>query len=287
MTALFKPLEVTRTPIVPSITVTIGGDKETPTPFTPTFTPSSTPVISASVQPSSPTLTLSPTPLPTESYKGPGMRSGESIAAEYLENPPKINGDLGDWGVNIYQVPYVVFGSSNWEDKNDLSATIVIGWDEVNLYVGVRVKDDKYVQKSHGSQIYLGDSIEILIDTDVASDYYLTSLNHDDYQLGISPGNPAKGKNLVAYLWYPRSFEREISQVEVGVLGTERGYHIECAIPWKIFGISPYNNQHFGFVFSVSDNDDSSKAIQQTMISNVNTRRLTDPSTWGDLTLTE
>ena len=75
------------------------------------------------------------------------------------------------------------------------------------------------------------------------------------------------------------------SSVKVAAISTADGYQVEAAIPWSLFSISPQNGQHYGFAFSISDNDNASKNIQQSMVSNISTRVLTDPTTWGDLTL--
>jgi hypothetical protein len=147
------------------------------------------------------------------------------------------------------------------------------------------VKDDAYVQISQGAKIYRGDSIEILLDKDVSGDFYYDVLSPDDYQLGVSPGNPSIGTNPEAYLWYPTSIRGRPTQVKLGVSASSNGYHIELAIPWSMYRVLPYSGQHFGFAYSVSDNDLSGQAVQQTMISNVSTRQFTHPMTWGDLTL--
>jgi hypothetical protein len=41
----------------------------------------------------------------------------------------------------------------------------------------------------------------------------------------------------------------------------------------------------YGFAFAVSDNDNPNANEQQSMISNVPDRRLTNPTTWGNLVL--
>lgn len=236
-----------------------------------------------------PTYTLIPPPTNTAvpPNVGPGMRPGTSIAAAYIHTPPTINGDLSDWSLGIYPATSVVFGAGNHTGETDLSANVMVGWNLNYLYIGSRVKDDAYVQIATGAHLYKGDSIEILLDTNVSGDYYYDVLSNDDYQLGVSPGNPNAGTNPEAYLWYPSSVEGWRSQVQIGILPTANGYHIELAIPWSVFGISPYSGQHFGFAFSVSDNDLAGQAVQQTMVSNVSTRMLTHPMTWGDLTLTD
>jgi hypothetical protein len=215
------------------------------------------------------------------------MRTGASIAAVFASTPPKIDGYLDDWSLNRYPVEQVVYGAANWTDLADLSAKLMVAWDNTALYLGVKVKDDVYAQNSHGEYIYLGDSLEVLLDKDVSGDFYLARLSSDDYQLGISPGSPAPGKSPEAYLWFPSSVSGARTQVTIASIRTGHGYQVEVAIPWSLFGITPAQGQHYGFGFSVSDNDKAGGAVQQSMVSNVSTRVLTDPTTWGDLTLTK
>jgi len=282
LTALFHLLETkqpTTTSTVQQAATNIPAQDESPS-ATPEPVPTQTSVPTS-------TFTATAMPTPTVSFSGPGMRTGTSIAAVYLDDPPNINGDLGDWDLGLYPASAVVYGAENRKNDADLSSTVVIGWNETYLYIGARVKDDKYVQNATGENIFKGDSVEILLDTNVGSDFYLNQLSIDDYQLGVSPGNPKKGKNPEAYLWFPKNIAGNRSKVLIGVLGTANGYHIELAIPWSVFNVSPYIGQHFGFAFSVSDNDTPGTTEQQSMISNVVTRLLTSPMTWGDLTLTK
>jgi hypothetical protein len=259
--------------------------------LTPTLIPSqisTTPTasetsISPSATPTAPE--VSATPSATVSYVGPDKRPGTSITAEYLFDTPKMDGYLSDWDLTIHPVSHVVYGESNRKDEIDLSASVMVGWDETYLYLGARVKDDVFVQNSSAEFIYLGDSVELLLDTEVSEDFYLNSLSGDDFQLGISPGSPKNNLEPEAYLWFPKTREGSREQVDIGVLRTSNGYHIEIAVPWRVFGVDPKTDQHFGFAFSVSDNDSKNKDVQQSMVSNVSTRSLTRPMTWGDLKL--
>ena len=284
MTALFEPLltqHASQTPVggTPIVTPTL---KPTEMKATQTIAPTVTKTETA-------TSTATDTPVPTISYAGPGMRNGESVVAVYLKQLPKIDGYLGDWSATAtkYELLYVVYGKENWKNENDLSGMVMFGWDNDYLFVGVRVKDDIYSQNQSGKKIYLGDSVELLLDVDVSDDYYLQSLNWDDFQLGVSPGNTGISLDPEAYLWYPSYLRGERDNVQIAQVRTDNGYHLEFAIPWSIFNISPYKGEHFGLAFSVSDNDTSGKAVQQSMISNVKNRSLLNPTTWGDLTLGE
>jgi hypothetical protein len=60
---------------------------------------------------------------------------------------------------------------------------------------------------------------------------------------------------------------------------------MEVAIPWGVLGLSPTANWRYGFAFGVSDNDNTTSNEQQSMVSNVQDRKLTNPQTWGNLVL--
>jgi hypothetical protein len=56
-------------------------------------------------------------------------------------------------------------------------------------------------------------------------------------------------------------------------------------IPWTVFGVTAEAGDRFGFALSVSDNDLTGAPVQQSMVSNVSSRTLTNPTTWGTLIL--
>ena len=289
MTALFNPTiepNVTFTSPPPVILTDTPGPTSQDTAI-PTQAPQDTlpPAPSATATLSLPTSAPTSTPAATRSSAGPGMRTGPSVAGIYFDNPPDIDGKLGEWGLDTYAIDRVVYGADRHSGINDLSGAMMVGWDETNLYLGVRVRDNDYVQEATGRNLFRGDSLEVLLDTDVSVDYYVRGLSNDDYQLGISPGSPSPGEDPEAYLWFPASIEGSRSGVDIGVEALDDGYRVEVAIPWSLFGVEPDEGDHFGFAVSISDNDREGEEVQQSMVSNVSTRMLTDPTTWGDLTL--
>ena len=217
----------------------------------------------------------------------PLYRQVGKISATYLSVPPNIDGDLSKWTLYQYPADYVVYGASDWVDAQDLSASVMVGWDYTNLYLGVHVKDSRYVQNATGAKLYLGDSLEILMDTNLQADFYVDALSPDDFQLGISPGNPEPGKHPEAYLWFPTSVQGSQPKVKIAARAVDGGYDVEVAIPWTIFEVTPVAGEHFGFAVSVSDNDKRTENLQQSMVSTVPYRLLTDPTTWGDLMLAQ
>ena len=311
MTALFEPTQV-----APATSAADGSTDESSDESSDAaqktaaaLAPSDTPTPTGEL----PTATEEPTETvdPDEAYKGPAVRSGPSITADYMDKKPGIDGDLYEWHPPIQKViNYVVFGADKHSGELDASGTVVAGWDEDYLYLGVRVKDDKYVQKGVREQIYLGDSIEILFDRYVSADYYLQAMNDDDYQIGISPGKdgilaysinsgkvasmslithtatPKPGNPPQAYMWFPKAKAGKKTEIKIGALEGGKGYQVEFKIPWSLLGVTnPSSGDHYGFAISINDNDKAGTLLQQTMVSNVPTRYYSDPTTWGDLYL--
>ncbi len=252
----------------------------------PTLTPP--PVQTATSPPASPTPETQPPataiPLPTAS-QNERARPGEGVVAAFLASPPAVDGDLGDWQLAAQPVESVVYGPANVSGAQDLSGDVYVAWDEQFLYLGVRVVDETYAQGASGDDLYLGDSVEVLIDTRLSDDFFVADLSPDDFQLGVSPGSPSPGDNPEAYLWYPRSVEGARAQVEIAAQATADGYQVEMAVPWGVFEISAQAGQRYGFAFSISDNDNTAADVQESMVSSVATRRLTNPTTWGNLFL--
>jgi len=237
----------------------------------------------------SPTQTEAPQPTrpaipPTPNGQQLARPNGSAVATR-LYIPPVVDGDFSEWKLGMFAVNAVTFGSQNWSGVEDLSGSIMLGWDDANLYLAVHVVDDVYVQNTTGHHIYEGDSVEILLDTNLAGDYYTNSLSPDDYQLGMSPGLLSAGNNPEAFLWYPEAFEGYRPEVLIAARDTDIGYDLEAAIPWGVFSVAPQPWSHYGFAFSISDNDKVDDILQQSLASNISTRRLTQPTTWGDLML--
>ncbi len=259
------PREQATLPPTAAFVVATATPAFSPTPLPPTAVPTAPP-------PTSP-----PPPTPVPSRPGPVVRAPLLWVA-----PNNIDGNLDDWRTTTtYPIANVVYGAANYNGASDLSGTFRIGWDYRALYVAVQVVDDQLVQKEHGAALYKGDDVEIQLDTNLYGDFYINALNGDDYQIGLSPGNPP-GTSPEAYLWYPAAQARTVHAVELGVKLTSDGYVMEAAIPWTIIGFKPYPGLKMGFAISISDDDDPNQAVQQTMLSNDPYRTLL-PTSWGTL----
>ena len=270
LTALFDTIEKIPATITPSAPTQQVTDIPTAEPTTaPTAVPTSTVVY------------LSPTPEVRQ-------RGGTLMKAVYLTDAPVMDGTYAEWVDKTYKyaVPYVVWKEENWKGADDLEGAFAAAWDEDYLYISVKVTDDVFAQNKSGETLYLGDSVEILIDTKLDNDFYSTTLSSDDFQFGVSPGNPAKGISKEVYLWYPASLKGSQSKVLVSSqFEISPIYRVEIGIPWSLLEITPTTGLHIGFAVSVSDNDKVGENMQETMISTAQYRNLLDPTTWGELML--
>ncbi len=282
-----SPSETAAAPLPPAATAT-QVMPQPPTAVQPATAVPQVPIVPitvvppTSVPPTSVPVTQ-PTAVPTRTNM---VRAGDVISARYLTTPPTIDGVYEDWATNRYAIGYVVYGAGNWTGAADLSGDVQVGWDDNNLYLSVRVTDDVYVQQAAGADIYKGDSIELLFDKDLYADFYTSGLSADDFQLGISPGNPNTGGTKEAYLWFPRTIEgSRTSKIAIASSSASGSYVVEAAIPWTVLETKPAANMGYGIGISVSDNDLPSTANQQTLISTAKNRSLVNPMTWNQLYL--
>lgn len=296
LTALFAitPEFETETPTLPPVVTATKGDENAGGGQAPTATrqptntqaaPQPNPTATNTQAPAAPTATQKPPAAPTATV--PATRTRVQVQANYLNTPPTLDGDWSEWKdiTKEYPANTLVYGAANWKNSDDLGASFHVGWDNNNLYIAVKVHDDVYAQNGTGEDIYMGDSVEILLDGKLQEDFYYNKLSADDFQLGISPGRGAVNTNTEAYLWFPYSIQGGRSGVKIAARAETGGYRLEAAIPWTVFELTPAANTHFGFALSVSDNDNTSKNIQESMVSNDPDRSLVDPTTWGDLVL--
>jgi hypothetical protein len=280
MTALFsKDAEIppTITPAAAVVTVenTVVIEATATSPE-----PSKTPVVFTATAEETPTATKMVTSTATTTSRG-----GDWVYAKYLSTAPTIDGVWDEWDTTQYASNYVVYGSGNWKSKEDLSSSFRVGWNSEYLFIAVKVYDDTYAQKETGQNLYKGDSLEILLDTNLYGDLNYAALSSDDFQIGISPGKNDINGEKEAFLWFPSSKSGGLSNVKIASAKNEGVYRVEAAIPWSVYGITPSSGQQFGFGVSVSDNDLTGENVQQSMVSNLPYRSLVNPTTWTVLTL--
>ncbi len=245
--------------------------------LTPTIPPTETPV---------PAADTIPVVVGTESTTpvgGEGTRTGQ-LPVYYFAHRPEIDGNWSEWQKVEHALNVIVYGEKNWDGREDLSGAFKLGWDEKNFYVVVKVYDDRYGQTAQGENIENGDSVEVLLDTDLQSDFSSDSLNADDYQIGISAGYLKPEGDKEAYLWFPARQAGSLPDVQIGSTDASGLWRVEAAIPWKAVGVTPVSGMRLGFALRVIDNDKEDAAIQQTIVSH-NLVRVSDPTSWVEIVL--
>ena len=229
-----------------------------------------------------PTAPPAPTATPTLSAR---VRPQNPVwIASRLAEAPEIDGGFNDWSAPLLAFDAVVFGEEeDFEGTSDISARTWAGWDPEALYLGVRVYDNVFSQPDGASsrKMYLGDSLELQLDTNLEADWDSDVYSGDDWQIGLSPGN-FRGREPEAWTWRPT--DRNAAGTRIASLLLDDGYAIEASLPWTLLEVDPTRTEAIGWALNVSDND-LPVPVQQTMISTSPARSWTDPRSFGTLVL--
>lgn len=229
---------------------------------------------------------IRPTPTPEPQVSAPALPAAivRAVRIPPEAQPPTVDGDLVEWTVLPYDVRHVSAGAGNFTGAADLSARWMTAWSEQHLYLAVRVTDDSVVQSARGEALFKGDSVEVRLRLDPGSaDPRLTAR---DFQIGLSPGDLTAGTfGPEAFRWLPEAQKQAIDDVRLSARLTEDGYTLEAAIPWSALGTTPFAGEGFGFSLALNDNDVPNTQGQQTQLTHTPKTTLTNPVTWGVLTL--
>lgn len=231
-----------------------------------------------------PTSTLPATAVATTVPLGSG-----ATEASFVTAPPTIDGNLDDWGGTIAaSSANRVYSVAGWDGSDDLTAVWQLTWDNSNLYVAVTVTDDTHVQTASGNQIFRGDGVDMQFDTARDADYG-DGLSPDDFQITLSPGDFAgSGPTVFRYRGTASGTILDApggNSVTVAAQQTADGYTLEAAIPWTDLNLEPAEGLTIGLSLNANDNDTVGTAVQEVMMSHMPNRTLTNPTTWGTLTL--
>lgn len=226
-----------------------------------------------------------PTPAPATDLRLRPEIYGRFFASQNIV--PTLDGDLSEWSNIWYPIRAIVAGVGEHTGDADLSGEFQVSWGVGGLYLAVRVRDDAYRPGPIGTDMWQGDGLELHFDRLLALDFEDTTVNGDDYQIGITP--TADNATIRSYRWIPQPREAVLS-VPGAMRRNQIGYDIEAQIPWSYFDVSPGElsaRQVFGFNVSINDNDGDVPA-QQTIVSASPARTNHEtPTEWGTLILGE
>lgn len=200
----------------------------------------------------------------------------------------KVDAKLDDWPAEptftLNDKSQIVFGggSNKWDGPKDFSTQAWVGWAPEGLYFAFNVVDDKHVQTTSDANIWHGDYMELQFDTQLEKDYTDSTLNDDDYQLGISAGDFGKVPP-VTIAWFGPMTNAELKSIQQAQVQTPDGYILEVFIPKEaLHGLTLSEGADFGMNINPSDSDGIE---QEIMMSTSTTRTLTDPRTFGKIVL--
>jgi len=145
---------------------------------------------------------------------------------------PVLDGELSEWAGDGNIIRSVVAGQDKYDGASDLSGVFWSAWSSDGLYLAVRVMDDVYRSGPEGTDMWMGDGLELHFDGSLEADFADSGVNDDDYQIGISFGPDLD--EVRAYLWYPYEQEGTIA-VAGNVKKIDEGYQVEIELPISLF----------------------------------------------------
>lgn len=160
----------------------------------------------------------------------------------------------------------LILRNDKWKSVKDLSGKVKLAYRPEGLYVGAKVVDDKFFQTQTGVNMYMGDHIEILIDTLPGIDGARDKFGSGQCHIMLSPGD-LNSKNPKAEAAMVTPERRSIKDAIVAARKTVDGYELEAMIPWKDLGMQAPNAQDKKLVaVDVVVSDTDSPVVRQDKI---------------------
>ena len=202
-----------------------------------------------------------------------------TVKARRRTTPVKVDGSLREWT----GYPSILLRNrsqldlrkgdptaARWKGPGeDLSGEIFLAWDETDLYLAGRIVDQKVVPPPEGGFCWLGDALEVFINTDLQDDLGAQAdkpcpLDKDDYQIFLLPAYPSRPWGVVRREGPPG--KKVLRLVDMGWTGVEvafqmlpGGYAFEARFPFHNFrGLKPGTGV-LGFNVALGDHDPPEK----------------------------
>ena|GEM_PF-513412 len=183
-----------------------------------------------------------------------------TLVALPIDSPVIIDGDLVEWSREqpvaldrSEQLNKWAGLSDRWGGGEDISAEIFIRHSAQALYLGGWVFDDDL--RFHDVHWWLGDAVEVFLDTDLAGDRGENVFSDDDFQIFLMPHNP--GRSWGVGFHGQRSVLGDDRFVGVQVVHQPfvGGYVFEAVLPLVNFSHYDGARKVLGFNLAISDYD--------------------------------
>jgi len=193
-------------------------------------------------------------------------KTGEPLVIDCLRGTPDaIDGDLSDWNLAA-MTPAILdveeqlnTGQASWDGPEDLSAEFYMLWDDVNVYIGVVVKDDVISTNKSGANIWNSDCVEVFFAT-----VNRVAPHAEHYQYGFNAIEQS-------FNWcnMDTAGQSEVDYVKVASTETADGYICEASIEYgQMLSLDFSVGSVIGFHPCVDDTDAADREIQMTWTSN-------------------
>lgn len=174
--------------------------------------------------------------------------AGESKQRECFKasSPVKIDGELTEWK-NSEEIDLEQDGEFDTarDNKDDISATANIMWDDKNFYFAATVTDDIHLNEAAERDIWKGDCIQLALDP--TPDNHNDIFNDYEFGMALTPEGPA------LWRWTPTS--QPVKNVKLSIVRKGNKTIYEMKFPFSEIGFTPAENKKLGFSFVVIEND--------------------------------
>ena len=140
-----------------------------------------------------------------------------------------------------------------WSGAEDLSARMLLGWDDANFYFFAAVRDDVHCVPKSGYDSYMNDSVQLAFDPKDNAKKNAGYLS-DDCEFGLCEGRP-----LFAWRCPGLISAGDVAGDYVCIVRKGDITEYRAAIPWRLMGLEGAPKA-FGCAFAVCDNDDNDRA---------------------------
>jgi hypothetical protein len=167
-----------------------------------------------------------------------------------------IDGNLADWNDAGLKILTLTSAKGAPWPKATPPPTVVLGWNESGLIVGVTVHHPEPNEHDYVRHLFKGDSIEVFCAPRKGS--------RDRYMLVVSPGlDPKYPQPRHCFFADPADeAERDLSHLsfQFGRRKTEDGYTAELLLPWSNLNVTPKPGLETALQIYVMESDDGEKS---------------------------
>ena len=174
-------------------------------------------------------------------------------AARSFDAPPRIDGELGEWGsafgieIGVRTGERQDPGDGPPADEADLSARAQLRWDKEALYLAVRVLDDIHCNEQRDGALWDGDGLQFALSAEA------DAAGAGRAELGCALG----GGGQQTWVWHALAgAPTGPVRFPAAVVRREGETVYEVALPWSLLpGIEPASGTWFGFSLLVNERD--------------------------------